>query len=114
MRYPDLKKIKTYDDALKASRRKSFRADEYLFVWSVDKDAYINGNVVVFHDQQDSTSWYAKVGGTSLTTYPKCFWAPEYAVEKLLEFQSALVRLDASEGSSLITRSNVIQFPGNP
>lgn len=60
--------------------RISFEVDGRKFN-KVEPGEYSDGKITVYCDQQDSTSWAAKLGSVR-TGY---FWYPEYAVEKLIE-----------------------------
>ncbi len=72
--HPDLGEIRDCGD------REVFRVDDREFVKSGDGE-YTDGKIVVYCDQQDSTSWAAKVGNLRTGYY----WTPEYAVDNLLD-----------------------------
>ncbi len=55
--------------------RKSFRVGDREFV-RTEPGEYVCGNVKVYCDQQDSTSWACSFGAMSTGYY----WTPEFAV----------------------------------
>lgn len=59
--------------------RDSFSASGRTFT-KVEPGTYSDGKITVYCDQQDSTSWAARIGNIR-TGY---FWFPEYAVEELV------------------------------
>jgi hypothetical protein len=65
--------------------RKFFRVGERLFV-RLGPGKYADGKITVYCDQQDSTSWLARVGAVCTGYY----WTPEAAVKKLLGAVEAL------------------------
>ena len=69
-------------DAGQLAQRETFRVRERTFVRD-GEGAYTDGQIVVFHDQQDSTSWTAKPKNGTMHT--GMYWAPEFAVEALVE-----------------------------
>lgn len=73
-------KLSTYQAAYD---RHSFEVKGRTFT-KVRPGVYTDGTITVCCDQQDSTSWAARIGGTC-TGY---HWMPEYAVERLL-YQAA-------------------------
>lgn len=84
---PDLPRNMTVGDARKLWQRESFRVGDRTFVKTSKEDAtYSDGKIKCFHDPQNSTSWYARAG--QATVGP--FWAPEYAVEKMLKAAAAV------------------------
>ena len=86
--HPDMLQLRTIDDAYKFAQRDTFRVGTRTFVRDGD-DAYTDGKIVVFHEQQDSTSWAARpVAGGACTRY---FWTPEYAVDQLLQTAQAVL-----------------------
>jgi hypothetical protein len=79
---PDLPRPLDRASARGLWRRPSFRVGARVFHKIPNSDdAYFDGHITVFHDQQDSTAWAARKGAVRTGYY----WAPEYAVEKLLE-----------------------------
>lgn len=63
-------------------KRKKFECRGRTFVRDEEtKDSYTDGKIVVFHDQQCSTSWTAQVGSLRTNT---CSY-PEHAIETLLD-----------------------------
>lgn len=87
--YPDLFPIRTQDDAYKVIQRDTFRVGGRLFQRQ-GNDAYTDGKIIAYQDQQDSTSWGARsLDGRIHVRY---YWAPEYAVEALLNSASDVLR----------------------
>ena len=85
--YPDMLPLRTEDDAYAFAERDTFRVGARTFVRD-GEGAYTDGKIVVFHDQQCSTSWAARtVNGGVRTGY---FWVPDFAVDKLLEAAAAV------------------------
>lgn len=76
---PDLPRLRTMDDAYKLYDRPRFRVGDRTFK-QLEPGTYSDGKITVFYDQQDSTSWAARVGSL-FTSY---YWAPEHAVANML------------------------------
>jgi hypothetical protein len=78
---PDLPRELTFATAQVLWRRGHFRVGERHFV-KVDAkdDTYSDGEITVYHDQQDSTAWAARKGGVRTGYY----WTPECAVLEII------------------------------
>lgn len=66
-------------------KRDSFQVAGRIFL-KKEPGTYSDGKIIVYCDQQDSTSWAARIGNIR-TGY---FWYPEYAVVDLLESLEAV------------------------
>lgn len=76
---PDLPILRNMDDARTLYRRPMFRVGDRTFK-QLEPGTYSDGKITVFCDQQDNTSWAARVGSL-FTSY---YWAPEHAVANML------------------------------
>ncbi len=77
---PDLPKPLTGENCYDLYKRTSFRVGTKTFN-QLEPGEYKYNNITVYCDQQDSTSWAARVGSVSTGYY----WTPEWAVLELFD-----------------------------